>query len=76
MATTAVQDFRDTGPRLLRLDPLLLVATFGLVAASIYTIHKATFGDIPGAPNYYVNRQLIYAGVGVVLMLLVSRFDY
>ena len=76
MATTAVQDFRDTGPRLLRLDPLLLVATFGLIAASIYTIHKATFGDIPGAPNYYVNRQLIYAGVGVVLMLLVSRFDY
>jgi rod shape determining protein RodA len=76
MATTAVQDFRDTGPRLLRLDPLLLAATFGLIAASIYTIHKATFGDIPGAANYYVNRQLIYAGVGVVLMLLVSRFDY
>jgi rod shape determining protein RodA len=75
-SSTAVQDFRDTGPRLLRLDPLLLVATFGLIAASIYTIHKATFGDIPGAANYYVNRQLIYAGVGVVLMLLVSRFDY
>jgi rod shape determining protein RodA len=75
-SSTAVQDFRDTGPRLLRLDPLLLVATFGLIAASIYTIHQATFGDIPGAANYYVNRQLIYAGVGVVLMLLVSRFDY
>jgi len=31
MSTTAVQDFRDTGPRLLRLDPLLLLATLGAV---------------------------------------------
>ncbi len=76
MATTAVQDFRDTGPRLLRLDPLLLLATFGLIFASVYTVHKATFGDIPGDPNYYMDRQLIYIAAGVVLMLLVSRFDY
>jgi rod shape determining protein RodA len=76
MATTAVQDFRDTGPRLLRLDPLLLLATFGLAFASVYTVHKATFGDIPGDPNYYMDRQLIYIAVGVVLMLLASRFDY
>ena len=76
MATTAVQDFRDTGPRLLRLDPLLLLATLGLIFASAYTVHKATSGDIPGDPNYYMDRQLIYIGAGVVLMLLVSRFDY
>jgi rod shape determining protein RodA len=76
MATTAVQDFRDTGPRLLRLDPLLLLATLGLIFASVYTVHKATVGDIPGDANYYMDRQLIYIGVGVVLMLLVSRFDY
>jgi rod shape determining protein RodA len=76
MATTAVQDFRDTGPRLLRLDPLLLLATLGLVAASIYTVRRATLGDIPGDPNYYMDRQLIYIGVGLVLMLALSRFDY
>jgi rod shape determining protein RodA len=76
MSTTAVQDFRDTGPRLLRLDPLLLLATLGLVAASVYTVRRATLGDIAGDPNYYMDRQLIYIGVGLVLMLLLSRFDY
>ena len=76
MSTTAVQDFRDTGPRLLRLDPLLLLATLGLIAASVYTVRRATLGDIPGDPNYYMDRQLIYIGVGLVLMLVLSRFDY
>jgi rod shape determining protein RodA len=76
MSTTAVQDFRDTGPRLLRLDPLLLLATLGLVAASIYTVRRATLGDIAGDPNYYMDRQAIYIGVGLVLMLALSRFDY
>ena len=51
MATTAVQDFRDTGPRLLRLDPLLLLATFGLIFASVYTVHKATLRRHPGRPE-------------------------
>jgi rod shape determining protein RodA len=75
-STTAVQDFRETGPRLLRLDPLLLLATFGLIAASVYTVRRATLGDIPGDPNYYMDRQLIYIGAGLVLMFLLARFDY
>ena len=74
--STAVQDFRDAGPRLLRLDPLLLLATFGLIVASVYTVRRATLGDIPGDPNYYMYRQLIYIGVGLVLMFALSRFDY
>jgi rod shape determining protein RodA len=73
---TAVQDFRDAGPRLLRLDPLLLLATLGLIAASVYTVRTATLGDIPTDPNYFMNRQLIYVGVGLVLMFALSRFDY
>jgi rod shape determining protein RodA len=76
MGATAVKDFRDAAPRLLRLDPLLLLATLGLIAASAYTVRRATFGDIPGDPNYYMYRQLVYMGVGLVLMFLLSRFDY
>jgi rod shape determining protein RodA len=75
-SSTAVQDFRDTGPRLFRLDPLLLFATLALVAASAYTVRRATLGDIPGDPNYYFTRQLIYMGAGLVLMFVVARFDY
>jgi rod shape determining protein RodA len=73
---TPVQDFREPGPRFLRLDPLLLLATFGLVAASVYTVGVGTRGDIAGQPNYYLYRQLAYAGVGIVLMLLLTRLDY
>lgn len=76
-ASPAVKDFRDgASPRLPRFDPLLLLATLGLIAASVYVVRRATLGDIPGDPNYYMYRQLAYAGVGLVLMVLLARFDY
>ena len=75
-AAAPVQEFRETRPRILRLDPLLLLATMGLVAASIYTVRTATHGDIPHAPNYYMNRQIGYIAVGLVLMFALTRFDY
>jgi len=71
-----VRDFRDSGARFLRIDPLMLLATIGLIAASIYVIGSATQDDRPGDPNYFVYRQAAYAGVGFVLMLLMTRFDY
>jgi rod shape determining protein RodA len=73
---TAVQDFRESSGRVLRIDPLMLIATVGLIAASIYVIGTATQDDRPGEPNYFVYRQAAYAAVGFVLMLLISRFDY
>jgi rod shape determining protein RodA len=60
----------------LRLDPLLLLATLGLVACSIVALNSATENDIAGDPDYYVLRQAIYAAVGVVLMYGASRLDY
>ena len=73
---TAVKDFRESSGRVLRIDPLMLLATVGLIAASIYVIGTATQDDRPGEPNYFVYRQAAYAGVGFVLMLLITRFDY
>jgi rod shape determining protein RodA len=60
----------------LRLDPLLLLSTLGLVACSLITLKGATARDITGDPLYYVKRQAIYAGIGLVVMYGVSRFDY
>src|ERR1043165_6309924 len=60
----------------LRLDPLLVLATVGLVACSLVALKGATQNDIAGDPNYYVTRQAIYAGVGFVLMYAFSRLDY
>jgi rod shape determining protein RodA len=76
MHATPVQDFREAGPRLLRLDPLLLLATLGLVVASVYTVRTGTGNDVAGQPNYFMYRQLAYVGVGLMLMLALSRFDY
>jgi rod shape determining protein RodA len=60
----------------LRLDPLLLLATVGLVGCSLIALKGATQSDIAGDPNYYVTRQAVYAGVGFVLMYAFSRLDY
>jgi rod shape determining protein RodA len=60
----------------LRLDPLLLLASLGLVATSLVALNGATQNDITGDPNYYVHRQAAYAVVGLVLMYTVSRVDY
>jgi rod shape determining protein RodA len=60
----------------LRLDPLLLAATLGLVACSLVVLKGATAHDIAGDPSYYVKRQGVYAAVGLLLMYGVSRLDY
>src|SRR3954468_3390818 len=78
---TTVKDFREPRERaaalpMLRLDPLLLLATLGLIACSVYVVGSATQDDIPGNPNYYLYRQLAYGLVGLVFMFGLSRMDY
>ena len=81
-ATTPIQPASEPPPALvprewrLRLDPLLLLAVLGLVACSIVTLKGATRMDVEGQPYFYVYRQALYAGVGLVLMFVVSRIDY
>ena len=82
MSTHPIQPASEPPPPLvprewrLRLDPLLLLATLGLVAVSLIALDGATRNDIEGDPNYYVHRQAAYAVIGLVLMYAVSRLDY
>jgi rod shape determining protein RodA len=79
---TPIKPVSDPPPSLaprewrLRLDPLLLLATLGLVACSVVAIAGATRADIPGEPHFFAYRQILYGVVGVVLMYAVSRVDY
>jgi rod shape determining protein RodA len=57
-------------------DPILLLAVIGLCAASLVVLAGATADDIPGDPHYYVNRQAVYFGVGLVLAAILARIDY
>ncbi len=52
-----------------RFDPLLLLATVGLIACSLVTLNGA-------AGRHYVERQGIFAAIGLVLALALSRMDY
>jgi rod shape determining protein RodA len=65
-------------PRALRLplDPVLLLAVIGLGVCSLVTLGAATRNLVPGNPHYYVDRQGVYLGVGLVGMLILSRVDY
>ena len=51
-----------------RLDWLLVGATAGLVAFGLWAIAGITRHDIPGDPDYYVVRQAVFAGVGLVAL--------
>jgi rod shape determining protein RodA len=78
---TTVKDFREPRERvammpMLRIDPLLLLATVALIACSVYVVGSATQDDIPGSPNYYLYRQLAFGVVGLVFMYGLSRVDY
>ncbi len=59
--------------QLLRIDPLLLFAAIGLSCCSVLVLHALN------VLNTYAGeykRQAIFAGVGVLLSLAISRFDY
>lgn len=76
----SVQRFEESrAPSLagfLRFDALLLLAGAGLIGCSVFVLSAATQDDVAGSPYYYVIRQAAYGGVGVVMMLALSRFDY
>ena len=53
-----------------RLDLVLLAAAAALVAYGLWAISGITRFDVPGNPDYFVVRQGIAAGLGVVGLLL------
>jgi rod shape determining protein RodA len=57
-------------------DPLLALATIGLIAASLVTLNASTRNEVPGDPHYYVTRQGVYFAVGLIAAIVLSRIDY
>jgi rod shape determining protein RodA len=60
----------------LPLDPLLTLSVVGLGIASAMTLGAATREAVPGDPNYYVDRQVVYLAIGLILMVVLARVDY
>jgi rod shape determining protein RodA len=58
------------------LDGIMLAASIGLIAFSVFTLASATRHEIAANPNYFVERQVLYGVLGIALMIAVSRIDY
>jgi rod shape determining protein RodA len=85
MTPTAIQDPTADpaappsarGPlRLPPVDIVLWLAVLGICACSLVTLNGGTQNDVPGSPHFFVTRQGIYFGLGLLLAALLSRFDY
>src|SRR5579864_420187 len=58
---------------------ILILVTLALVAFGIVMVYSATSAAaaVGGAnPNYYLERQGIYAFLGITLMVIAQRWDY
>lgn len=64
-------------PRVLtKFDPLLLLAALGLAACSLVTLKGEGRSLNPGHPTYFVERQAIYFGLGLLIAVVLARIDY
>jgi rod shape determining protein RodA len=57
------------------LDWVLLLAVSAITAFSVFVIGAATENDVPGDPRYYVDRQLLFVAMGVVLLIVAMRVN-
>jgi cell division protein FtsW len=58
---------------------ILFLVTLGLTAFGLVMVYSATSAPAAlggGDPVFYLKRESIYAGIGVVLLLIASRVDY
>jgi rod shape determining protein RodA len=58
-----------------RLDWILLLTSVGLVCYGLWAIAGITKHDIPGKPDYYLVRQLVFALVGWALLIVAIFVD-
>jgi rod shape determining protein RodA len=58
------------------IDGVLLAASVGLIAFSVFTLESASRHEIAADPLYFAVRQSIYGVLGIVLMITVSHIDY
>ncbi|MBV8480724.1 MAG: rod shape-determining protein RodA [Actinobacteria bacterium] len=57
------------------LDWILLAGVAGLVAVGLWAVSGVTHFAVPGDPTYYLNRQIVYAGVGAGILVVAVFID-
>jgi rod shape determining protein RodA len=57
-------------------DWLLLGAALAITVLGTAMIYSTTHQRIPGDPYYFVKRQVLFGGIGVVVMVVMLLIDY
>jgi rod shape determining protein RodA len=65
----------DIGLIIRRFDWVLFAATAGVLAYGLWAIAGITGYDIPGDPRYFLERQFVFAGIGIVGFAVASLID-
>jgi rod shape determining protein RodA len=61
------------------IDPMLVLGALALSAFGLVMIYSATYHRLETAgadPMFFVNRQIVSLGIGLVAMVLATAFDY
>ncbi len=58
------------------LDLYLILATFVLAGIGLVMVYSATRSLFPAEPSYYIKRQLVYAIIGFIAMVVFIVVDY
>jgi rod shape determining protein RodA len=58
------------------IDGVLLAASVGLIAFSVFTLQSASRHEVAADPLYFAVRQSVYGLLGIALMIAVSHIDY
>lgn len=70
---------RSTPPILAALrqvDFALIVATLALSVIGLVMVYSASKGIYPAEPNYFLKREIAYAIVGFIAMIVFTAIDY
>ena len=62
-----------------KLDPILLLSTLILVGFGIVMVYSASFAvadERMGDPYFFLKKQAIAAGLGIILLVLAARINY
>lgn len=57
------------------LDWILLFGVAAISTFSVFVVGRTTRDDIPGDPRFYMDRQILFTIMGVVLMVIATRVN-
>jgi cell division protein FtsW len=57
-------------------DRVLLVAVAALLLIGLLMVYSASQLSVPGDPSYWLRRQLVWAALGTVALIVTLRVDY